>query len=176
MLERQKAINKWETEQQQEFNKYFDDKKKEATDYVTWKFTDELKKAGIWDFFDWNSTANVATTILWEAVNVVKEHAQSSMFRWMVWAYNDWMEEELSNHWWDVEKAHAAVVENLQSDAYRYEYYDDWITFAKYGNLMANEACWPKNKNPLCLDKGVFFKAMKKSYKYQNNNKKALII
>ena len=168
MMEKQATVNKWLTDKQQEYQDYSDYVKKESKDYILWKINDELKKEAFWELLDWSNIANHTTAILWEALDVVKEHATSSMFRGMVWAYNDWMEEELANHWWNIEKAHAAVVNNLQSDAYRYEYYDDGITFAKYGNLMANEGCWPKNSNPLCLDKDVFFKAMKKSYKYQN--------
>jgi hypothetical protein len=171
MLERQAAIDKWRTQQQQEFDKYFDAAKKESKDYVTWKINDELKNAGIWDFFDGNSTANIATSVVWEALDVVLEEWQSSEFRWLVNAYNDGMIEELGNYKWDIEKAHEAVVNNLKADAYRYENYDNGATFSKYGNLMANQECWPKNSNPLCLNKDIFFKAMKKSYKYQNTKK-----
>jgi hypothetical protein len=41
-------------------------------------------------------------------------------------------------------------------------------SFAKYGNLIANPEC--DGSNPLCLKKDIFWKAMKKSYKYQNQS------
>lgn len=170
MLERQVAIDKWLSQKQQDFKREYDKFEKKVKDDITGAIKDEAKKYAFWELLDIvDSPADGPTTaILWEAINVVKEHAQSSMFRWMVWAYNKWMEEELANHNWNIEKAHEAVTKNLKQDAYRYEDYADWITFAKYGNLMENKECSDKNKNPLCLNKDIFFKAMKKSYKYQN--------
>lgn len=165
MLERQAAIDKWYTEKQQEFNKYVDKAKDETKDYFLWKINDKLKEEAFWDLFEWDSTANLATAVVWEALDVVKEHAQASEFRWLVWAYNDWMKEELEKYNWDVEKAHLAVTKNLQEDPYRYE--NDRV-LSKYGNLIENKECWEGNNNPLCLNKDIFFKAMKKSYKYQN--------
>lgn len=168
MLERQAAIDKWYTERQQEFNKYYENAKNEWKDFVLWKINDELKKKAFWDIFDGSAIAWKTTVILWEALSVVQDHAKSSEFRWLVWAYNKWMEEELAKNNWNIEKAHEEVTKNLQTDPYRYEDYADWITFSKYGNLIENKECWPNNSNPLCLNKDIFFKAMKKSYKYQN--------
>jgi hypothetical protein len=65
----------------------------------------------------------------------------------------------------DVEKAHANVVKNLQENPYTYE---DQNTFAKYGNILENKDC--DGTNPHCVNKEVFWKAMKKSYKYQNQS------
>lgn len=170
MLERQDAIDKQLTQKQQDFKREYDKLKTKWQNAILDKAKDEAKKYAFWEALDLiDSPAEWPTTaILWEAINVVKEHAQSSMFRWVVWAYNNWMKEELAKYKWNIEKAHAAVVKNLEDDPYRYENYDNGITFAKYWNLIENKECSGKNKNPLCLNKTVFWKSMKKSYKYQN--------
>ena len=72
------------------------------------------------------------------------------------------MEEELEKAGGDVDKAHEAVVKNLQDDPYRYE---DSHTYAHYQNLLQNKDC--DGTNPHCIQRDVFWKAMKKSYKYQ---------
>ncbi|EKD67397.1 MAG: hypothetical protein ACD_48C00433G0001 [uncultured bacterium] len=72
------------------------------------------------------------------------------------------MEEELAKAGGDVDKAHAAVTANLQKDPYMYE---DKNTFAKYGNILENKDC--DGSNPHCVNKEVFWKAMKKSFTYQ---------
>lgn len=168
MLERQAAIDKWYTEKQQEFNREYDNLKKKWEDTILWKINDKLKKEAFWDLLDGDDLAWKSAAILWEALDVVKEEAKNSEFRWLVNAYDKWMAEELSNYNWNIEAAHEAVKKRLQEDPY---YYEDKRVFSKYGNLIENQECWPKNNNPLCLNKDIFFKAMKKSYKYQNKKK-----
>jgi hypothetical protein len=165
MLERQAAIDKWYTEKQQDFNREYEHLKKKWTDTILSKINDKLKKEAFWDLLDGNELAWKSVAVLWEALDVVKEEAKNSEFRWLVNAYNKWMQEELASYNWDIEKAHKAVQKRLQEDPY---YYEDKRVFSKYWNLIENKECWPKNNNPLCLNKDIFFKAMKKSYKYQN--------
>jgi len=108
-------------------------------------------------------TAGAASTVIGEAVDVVKGEAKSQEFRGLVRAYNLGMQEELAKVGGDVEKAHAAVIDNMQKNPYEYE---DKNTFAKYGNIIENKDCDGSNEH--CVNKDVFWKAMKKSYKYQN--------
>ena len=170
MLEKQKAVDKWLGERQQDIDRELEYQKWQLKDNLTWKVTDIAKKAAFWELLDLvdSSAAWPTTSILWEAVNVVKDFAKDSEFRWLVHTYNNWMLEELANNNWDIDKTHEIVSKNLKEDPYRYEYYKEWITHSKYGNLIWNEECSDKNKNPLCINRDVFFKAMKKSYKYQN--------
>ncbi|MDO8667928.1 MAG: hypothetical protein Q7K35_02400 [bacterium] len=110
-------------------------------------------------------TVGVTTAVVGEALDVVKGEAKSKEFRGLVRAYNLGMQEELGKSGGDVNKAHAAVVSAMQTNPYEYE---DSNTFAKYGNVLENKDC--DGTNPHCVNKEVFWKAMKKSYKYQNNN------
>lgn len=169
MMERQEAIDKGLSQQQQDT--------KRETDRVTGYIKDEIINAAIeegkkqafgelLDLVD-SDAAGPTTAILGEAIDVVKSEAQAKEFRGLVRAYNLGMEEELSKTGGDIEKAHAAVVAEMQKNAYAYE---DQNSLAKYGNLLENKEC--DGKNPLCLKKDIFWKAMKKSYKYQQGKSK----
>jgi len=105
----------------------------------------------------------ITTKILGEAVDEVKEEAKSAEFRGLVNAYDKGMEEELAKMNGNVELAHATVIKNLTADPYAYAEKD---SFAKYGNLIENKDC--DGSNPHCINKEVFWKAMKKSYIYQH--------
>jgi len=107
-----------------------------------------------------------ATLVPKEAVNSVKDWAQKSEMRGLVHAYDAGMEEALPKVGGDVEKAHALVVKALEQDPYAYS--DPNAAggdFVKYGNLL-QEGCG--KENPHCVQHGVFWKAMKKSYEYQH--------
>jgi hypothetical protein len=169
MMERQEAIDKGFSQKQQDLQR--------ETDRVTGYIKDEIVNAAIeegkkqafgelLDIVD-SDAAGPTTAILGEAIDVVKEEAKSQEFRGLVRAYNKGMEEELAKAGGDIEKAHAAVVNNLNNNAYVYE---DKNTFAKYGNLIENKEC--DGSNPHCLKKDIFWKAMKKSYKYQQSKTK----
>ena len=108
-------------------------------------------------------STSLTTKVLGEAIDEVKEEAQSAEVRGLVSAYDKGMEEELGKAGGNVEKAHAIVVKNLSADPYSYATGD---SFAKYGNLIENKDC--DGSNPHCLNKEVFWKAMKKSYQYQH--------
>lgn len=103
------------------------------------------------------------TAVLGEAIDTVKKEAKSAEFRGLVRAYNLGMEEEISKADGNIEKAHAMVAKNLEEDPYRYE---DSHTFAHYQNILQNKDC--DGSNPHCIKRDVFWKAMKKSYEYQN--------
>jgi hypothetical protein len=109
------------------------------------------------------SATNITTKVIGEALDTVKAEAKSKEFRGLVRAYNLGMEEELAKAGGDVNKAHENVVKNLNANPYNYE---DQNTFAKYGNLIENKDC--DGSNPHCINKDVFWKAMKKSYNYQH--------
>ena len=109
------------------------------------------------------ASTKVSTAVLGEAINTVKKEAQSAEFRGLTKAYDDGMKEELSKFSGNVDKAHEEVVKKLSTDPYTYASGD---SFAKYGNLVENKDC--DGTNPHCLKKDIFWKAMKKSYKYQN--------
>ena len=169
MMERQEAIDKGLSQKQQDLER--------ETGRITGYIKDEIVNAAIeegkkqafgelLDLVD-SDAAGPTTAILGEAIEVVKSEAKSKEFRGLVRAYNMGMEEELAKTGGDVEKAHAAVVANLKKNAYEYE---DQNTFAKYGNLLENKDC--DGKNPHCLKKDIFWKAMKKSYTYQQNKAK----
>lgn len=164
MLERQAAIEKGLSEKQQDFERNADTVK----EFVKGKAWDAAMDAAekeafgeLLDVLDSSASAPV-TAILGEAIDTVKQEAQSAEFRGLVRAYDKGMEEELGKAGGDVNKAHAAVVANLQKDAYTYE---DKNTFAKYGNILENKDC--DGSNPHCISRDVFWKAMKKSYQYQ---------
>lgn len=110
-----------------------------------------------------NQAAGATTAVLGEALNVVKDEAQAAEFRGLVKAYDNGMQEELANHKGDADAAHAAVVAKMSQDPYAYA---QGNSFAKYGNLVENPDC--DGSNPHCLNKDVFWKAMKKSYLYQH--------
>ena len=110
-------------------------------------------------------TFGVTTKVLGEAIDEVKEEAKSAEFRGMVNAYDQGMAEELSKVGGNIDKANDAVVKKLMADPYAYATGD---SFAKYGNLIENKDC--DGSNPHCLNKAVFWKAMKKSYKYQHQS------
>jgi hypothetical protein len=139
---------------------------KEALKDKAWETaTDEAKKAAFGELMDLveSSAEAPVTAILGEAIDTVKKEAKSAEFRGLVRAYNLGMQEELAKAGGDIERAHAAVTANLQKDPYTYE---DQNTFAKYGNILENKDC--DGSNPHCINRDVFWKAMKKSYKYQN--------
>jgi len=166
MLERQKAIEKGLSKKQQDFER----ESGRVLDYVKDEIyntaMDGAKKAAfgeLMDLVDSPASAPV-TAVLGEAIDTVKKEAKSAEFRGLVRVYNKGMEEELSKAGGDIEKAHQAVVKRLYDNPYEYE---DKNTFAKYGNLIENKDC--DGSNPHCINKDVFWKAMKKSYKYQND-------
>lgn len=164
MLERQAAIEKGLTEKQQDFERNADAVKDYIKDQAIEAVTDEAKKAAFGELLDLvDSPASApVTAILGEAIDTVKKEAQSAEFRGLVRAYDKGMDEELAKAGGNVDKAHAAVVANLGNDPYMYE---DKNTFAKYGNILENKDC--DGSNPHCIQRDVFWKAMKKSYKYQ---------
>jgi len=161
MMERQEAIEKGLSVKEMNF----DNTVKALADKVQEKITDEAQDKIIEGLF--GETANTAvgasTAVLGEAIDEVKQEAQSEEFRGLVKAYDSGMAEELSKFGGNVDKAHAEVVKKLSADPYAYAMGD---SFAKYGNLIENKEC--DGSNPHCLKKDIFWKAMKKSYKYQN--------
>lgn len=165
MLERQAAIEKGLSQKQQDFQRNADMATKYIKDEVKNTILDEAKKQAFGEMLDLvDSPASApVTAVLGEAIDVVKQEAKSAEFRGLVSAYNKGMEEEIAKAGGDVEKAHANTIANLEKNPYSYE---DKNTFAKYGNLIENKEC--DGSNPHCLKKDVFWKAMKKSYKYQN--------
>ncbi|MBU1895493.1 hypothetical protein KJ641_01330 [Patescibacteria group bacterium] len=164
MLERQEAINKGLSQQQQDFDREAGGIKEYIKGQVYDKAMDEAKKAAFGELLDLveSDAAGPVTAILGEAIDTVKKEAKSAEFRGLVRAYNLGMEEELSKAGGDVDKAHEAVTKNLQDDPYRYE---DSHTYAHYQNLLQNKDC--DGTNPHCIQRDVFWKAMKKSFKYQ---------
>lgn len=165
MLERQAAIEKGLNQKQQDFGREADRVTGYIKDQIYDKIMDEAKKQAFGELLDLvDSPASApVTAILGEAIDTVKKEAQSAEFRGLVRAYNKGMEEELCKFSGNVDKAHAAVTANLQKDPYMYE---DKNTFAKYGNILENKDC--DGSNPHCIQRDVFWKAMKKSYTYQN--------
>ncbi len=164
MLERQAAIDKGLNQEQQDFDRETGRIQDQIKDDIIDKITDEAKKAAFGELLDLvdSSASGPTSAILGEAIETVQKEAKSAEFRGLVRAYNLGMEEELAKAGGDVDKAHAAVTANLQKDPYMYE---DKNTFAKYGNILENKDC--DGSNPHCVNKEVFWKAMKKSFTYQ---------
>lgn len=169
MMERQEAIDKGLSQKQQDVSREIDRVTGYIKDEVKNAIIEEGKKQAFGELLDLfeSDAAGPTSAILGEAIDVVKSEAQAKEFRGLVRAYNLGMEEELSKAGGDIERAHAAVVANMNKNAYEYE---DQNTFAKYGNLLENNEC--DGKNPHCLKKDIFWKAMKKSYKYQQGKTK----
>lgn len=161
MLERQAAILKNMSEKQQDFDRNMD----MITGAVKNKAQDEVKDAIIEGLFGsmTKTTVGVTTAVLGEAIDTVKAEAKSAEFRGLVRAYDSGMAEELSKFGGDVNRAHAEVVKKLSADPYTYA---GGNSFAKYGNLLENKDC--DGTNPHCINRDVFWKAMKKSYSYQH--------
>lgn len=168
MLEKEEAVQKGMDDKQQDFDRNYQKFKGAIKDEVYSKVMDEAKKLAFGELLDLvdSSAEAPVTAILGEAIDTVKKEAKSAEFRGLVRAYDLGMEEEMAKFGGDVEKAHAAVVANLQDNPYVYE---DKNTYAKYGNILENKDC--DGSNPHCVKKDVFWKAMKKSYKYQNKVK-----
>ncbi|PIY93516.1 MAG: hypothetical protein COY69_01240 [Candidatus Magasanikbacteria bacterium CG_4_10_14_0_8_um_filter_32_14] len=164
MLERQEAIDKGMSQQQQDFDRNAGAVKDYIKDKVYDAVLDEAKKTAFDELVDLvdSPASEPVTAVLGEAIDTVKKEAKSAEFRGLVRAYDMGMEEELAKAGGDVDKAHATVTANLQKDPYMYE---DKNTFAKYGNVLENKDC--DGTNPHCINKDIFWKAMKKSYKYQ---------
>jgi hypothetical protein len=162
MLERQQSIDAGLSEFGEDVKRHVD----MVNNAIEDKIKDEVKDKVIETVFGeiTGKTVGASTAVIGEALDVVKGEAKSKEFRGLVRAYNLGMEEELAKSGGDVEKAHAAVVKNLQNNPYEYE---DTNTFAKYGNILENKDC--DGTNPHCVNKDVFWKAMKKSFKYQND-------
>ena len=135
------------------------------TEKVTEKGVDMAKEKIIEEIFGEAAahTTKATTLVLGEALSEVQKQAQSDEFRGLVKAYDDGMAEELGKVNGNVNAAHDIVVQKLSADPYAYATGD---SFAKYGNLIENKEC--DGSNPHCLNKEVFWKSMKKSYKYQN--------
>ena len=161
MLERDKAIDDGLTVKEQAYENTMDKLKEVAVE----KGADIAKEKIIEHIFGEAAglTTKVTTVVLGEAINEVKAEAKSEEFRGLVNAYNQGIQEELAGAGGNVDKAHAAVVKKLMADPYAYATGD---SFAKYGNLIENKDC--DGSNPHCLNKDVFWKAMKKSYNYQH--------
>lgn len=161
MLARQKGINDRLNAVQTEFRDTASKIGEGLGEYVA----DKAKDKVIEEIFGVaaEKTAGLTTKVLGEALDEVKAQAKSAEFRGLVKAYNDGLKEELAKAGGDVDRAHAAVVQKLSADPYAYA---SGNSFAKYGNLIENKEC--DGTNPHCLNKDVFWKAMKKSYKYQN--------
>lgn len=161
MLERQAAINAGLSELQEDFDRNADIVAGTAID----KAKDETKDAVIEKIFGSaaGNASKITTAVLGEALDTVKAEAKSAEFRGLVNAYDKGMQEEMGRAGGNVDKAHAEVVKKLLADPYAYA---EGNSFAKYGNLIENKDC--DGSNPHCLNKEVFWKAMKKSYKYQN--------
>jgi hypothetical protein len=169
MMERQEAIDKGLSQKQQDQEREMNRITGYIKDELTGAIIDEAKNQAFGELLDLvnSDAAGPTTAILGEAIEVVKSEAQAKEFRGLVRAYNLGMEEELSKSGGNVEKAHAAVVAEMEKNAYAYE---DQNNFAKYGNLLENKEC--DGSNPLCLKKDIFWKSMKKSYKYQQGKDK----
>jgi len=165
MLERQAAIDEGLNAYEQDFQRNADMVKNYLKDKAWEKAMDEAKKQAFGELLDLvdSSAEAPVTAVLGEALEVVKQEAKSKEFRGLVRAYNLGMAEELAKQGGNIEKAHAAVVAALNNNPYEYE---DQNTFAKYGNILENKDC--DGSNPHCLQRDVFWKAMKKSYAYQN--------
>jgi hypothetical protein len=162
MLERQAAINAGLSEVEQDFNRDLDIVGWGTAEYAGGKVKDYVLEQALGKGA--SKAAGITSAVLGEAIDVVKAEAKSAEFRGLVRAYNMGMAEEIGKFGGDVEKAHASVAANLMNDPYSYE---DSHTFAQYGNLIENKDC--DGSNPHCLNKEVFWKAMKKSYTYQNS-------
>jgi len=162
MLERQQSINAGMSEFGEDVKRNMD----MVNNAIQDKVKDAVKDKVIETIFGeiTGKTVGVTTAVIGEALDVVKGEAKSKEFRGLVRAYNLGMQEELGKFGGDVERAHAEVVKRMQTNPYEYE---DSNTFAKYGNVLENKDC--DGTNPHCVNKDVFWKAMKKSYKYQNN-------
>jgi hypothetical protein len=161
MMERQEGIDKGLTTREMNYENTIE----KIAEVATEKIHDEAKDKIIEELFGETAgkTVGATTAVLGEAIDEVQKQAQSDEFRGLVKAYDNGMSEELHNFGGNVDKAHEAVVKKLSADPYAYATGD---SFAKYGNLIANPEC--DGSNPLCLKKDIFWKAMKKSYKYQN--------
>ncbi|MDD4333288.1 MAG: hypothetical protein PHT51_04210 [Patescibacteria group bacterium] len=160
MLERQEAILNGQSELEQDIERNVGIFAGTGANIAQDKAQEYLLKALFGEATE--STVNITTKVIGEALDTVKAEAKSKEFRGLVRAYNMGMEEELAKAGGDVNKAHENVIKNLTANPYNYE---DQNTFAKYGNLIENKDC--DGSNPHCLNKEVFWKAMKKSYNYQ---------
>ncbi|MFA6306770.1 MAG: hypothetical protein WCV70_03960 [Patescibacteria group bacterium] len=163
MLERQQSINEGLSEFGEDVKRNMD----MVNNAIQGQVGDAVKDKVIETIFGeiTGKTVGITTTVIGEALDVVKGEAKSKEFRGLVRAYNLGMQEELGKFGGDTDKAHAEVVKKMQQNAYEYE---DSNTFAKYGNVLENKDC--DGTNPHCVNKEVFWKAMKKSYKYQHGN------
>ncbi|MFZ2189349.1 MAG: hypothetical protein WA057_04945 [Candidatus Magasanikiibacteriota bacterium] len=163
MLERQAAINQGMTELQEDFNRNMG----MVYDAAGNKIVDVAKDAFIEKFFGeiTGKTVGWTTMVVGEAIDTVKAEAKSMEFRGLARAYDLGMAEEVGKFGGDVEKAHAEVVKKMMANPYEYE---DGNPYAKYGNILENKDC--DGSNPHCVNKEVFWKAMKKSYKYQHQS------
>lgn len=160
MLERQEAIAKGQSKAEQDLQRNLGIIGGGASDFAQDKIKSAIIKTVFTEVTD--TTVGITTKVLGEALDTVKKEAKSAEFRGLVRAYNLGMQEEIGKYGGDVEKAHKAVTANLQKDPYQYE---DKNTFAKYGNILENKDC--DGSNPHCINRDVFWKAMKKSYEFQ---------
>lgn len=160
MLERQAAIDKGLSEKEMNYENTVD----AISEKVKEKVLDKAKEKIIEELFGsvTEKTAGITSAVVGEAIDTVKKEAKSAEFRGLVKAYDDGMAEELPKFGGDVDRAHAEVVKKISADPYTYASGD---SFAKYGNLVENKDC--DGTNPHCINKSVFWKAMKKSFKYQ---------
>jgi hypothetical protein len=164
MLARQQAIYEGLSEAQQEMQEAAQAIAGGIGNYAADKAKDKVIESIFGEIT--GKTAGATTAILGEALKEVQSAAKAAEFRGLVRAYDLGMAEELTKAGGDVEKAHAAVVKAMSADPYTYA---DDNSFAKFGNLIENKDC--DGSNPHCLNKEVFWKAMKKSYKYQHSGK-----
>lgn len=161
MVERQAAIDKGLSVKEMQLKNALDTIKEKAGDAAA----DAAKDKIVEEIFGntAGTAASLTTKVLEEALNEVKSQAKSAEFRGLVKAYDSGMEEEISKFGGDVEKAHVEVIKKISADPYAYA---DGNSFAKYGNLVENKSC--DGTNPHCINKDIFWKSMKKSYKYQH--------
>lgn len=167
MMERQAAIEKGMSQMQQDVDRELSRVEGYIKDQITGAIMDEAKKQAFGELLDLvDSPASApVTAILGEAIDTVKKEAKSAEFRGLVRAYDLAMQERVKNGM-SVDQAHEEVKNEFMSNPDLVEEYDTKRSFADYGNLLRNKDC--DGTNPHCLKKDIFFKAMKKSYKYQN--------
>ena len=162
MLERQNGIDKNITAKQQAFQ----DTVGVIAGQASGMAGDKAKDFVIEHIFGEAASTGVSLTtmVLGEAISEVQKQAKSAEFRGLVKAYDNGMAEELPKFGGNVDKAHAAVVDELLKNPYNYTSQ----TNVQFGNLIENADC--DGSNPHCLSKNIFWKAMKKSYKYQHGS------
>lgn len=115
-----------------------------------------------------STSTSITTAVLGEAINTVKEEAQAKEFRDAVRAYNRIVSENVASGQ-SLEQAHRDAVSTLSDPlevAVGHGGTVGGTGSGGYVNLLQQEC---NGNNPHCLNKDIFFRAMKKSYKQINN-------